>query len=193
MPEASKTEPVVVLGVTASIAAYKAADVASRLRKEGCRVHVTMTPEATKLVGPLTFQTLSRNPVLVDLFEEQPGWQPGHIELADMADLILVAPATANAVAELALGLARTVLGAISLATRAPMLIAPAMNGKMWEHAATQGHVQTLRERGAHFVGPSSGELACGYEGTGRLADPEAIVDAALAMLDGQQPTARDA
>jgi len=175
--------PVVVLGVTASIAAYKAADIASRLRKAGCEVHVTMTPEATKLIGPLTLQTLSRNPVLVDLFEEQPGWQPGHIELADMADLILVAPATANCVAELALGLARTVLGAISLATRAPMLVAPAMNGKMWDHPATQGHVETLRSRGVFFVGPASGELACGYEGTGRLAEAEEIVKTALEML----------
>lgn len=175
--------PFIIVGVTASIAAFKAADIVSQLRKASCEVHVVMTPDATKLIAPLTFQTLSRNPVLIDLFDEQPGWQPGHIELADQADLLLIAPATANAVAELALGLAPNAIGAIALATLAPILIAPAMNGKMWQHPATQGHVETLTKRGVHFADPQSGDLACGYQGIGRLAEPATIVEAAKQLI----------
>jgi len=187
MTNPDSKKPMIVVGVTASIAAFKAADIVSRLRKADCNLHVVMTPDATKLVAPLTFQTLSRNPVLIDLFEEQPGWQPGHIELADQADLFLIAPATANAIAELALGLASNALGAIALATLAPLLIAPAMNGKMWQHPAIQGHVETLRHRGSQFVGPQAGDLACGYQGMGRLAEPEQIVQAALRLLEQRE------
>lgn len=175
--------PVIVLGVTGSIAAYKAADIASRLVKENCEVHVVMTSAAERFITPLTLQTLSRNEVVRPGAADRPDWKPVHIDLADRASLLLIAPATANCVAELALGLAGHPLAEIALATRAPILIAPAMNGNMWHHPATQQNVAVLKSRGVRFVGPSDGLLACGYEGTGRLSEPEEVVDAALAIL----------
>jgi phosphopantothenoylcysteine decarboxylase len=170
----------VVLGVTASIAAYKAADLASRLTKQGCSVHVVMTKGATQFITPLTLQTLSRHPVTVDIFDEKADWHPGHIELADNAELLLIAPATANVIAKLAHGFADDALTSIALATRAPLLIAPAMNGKMWLHPATQENVATLKNRDASFIGPEEGLLACGYEGIGRLWPVDDIVAQAL-------------
>ena len=167
----------IVLGVTGSIAAYKSAEIASQLRKLGHEVFVVMTRRATEFITPLTLGTLSRNPVLCDLSEESQGaWKPGHIELADRADLLLIAPASANTIARLACGLADDALGAVALATRATLLIAPAMNGKMWEHSATRENAERLRARGAAFVGPAEGMLACGYEGTGRLAEVDEII-----------------
>ena len=177
------SKPVVVLGVTASIAAYKAADIASKLVKSGVEVNVVMTPDSLHFIGPLTLQTLSRNPVVTDLFAEVQGWQPGHIALADRASLFLVAPATAQILAELALGMAGNALTAIALATRAKFLVAPAMNGKMWLHPATQGHVATLKSRGVEFIGPEEGMLACGYEGVGRLWNVDEIVKRALELI----------
>lgn len=174
MPE-TPTGKTVVLGVTGSIAAYKAADLVSRLVKRGHEVRVVMTRDAQEFVTPLTLQVLSRNPVTADLYDEKQNWHPGHIELADKADLLVVAPATANAIARFAHGLADDALGAIHLATLAPVLIAPAMNGKMWEHAATRANVAILRERGVSFIGPEEGLLACGYEGLGRLWPVEGI------------------
>ncbi|HRQ89267.1 MAG TPA: flavoprotein [Bacteroidia bacterium] len=165
----------VVLGVTGSIAAYKAADLASRLVKRGCEVHVVMTRDAQEFITPLTLQVLSRQPVTGDLYDEKQSWHPGHIELADRADLLVVAPATAHAIARLAHGIADDALGAIYLATLAPVLVAPAMNGKMWSHPATQANVETLRQRGVSFIGPEEGLLACGYEGVGRLWPVEGI------------------
>jgi len=165
----------IVLGVTGSIAAYKAADLVSRLVKRGHEVRVVMTRDAAEFITPLTLQVLSRHPVTADLYDEKQSWHPGHIELADGADLLVVAPATANAIARFAHGLADDALGAIYLATRAPVLIAPAMNGKMWEHAATRANVALLRERGVTFIGPEEGLLACGYEGIGRLWPVEGI------------------
>jgi phosphopantothenoylcysteine decarboxylase len=159
----------VVLGVTGSIAAYKSAELASLLVKQGHDVFVVMTHDAAEFITPLTLQTLSKNPVTTSFFDEKENWRPGHIELADKADLLLVAPATAHVIAELAHGLASHPLAAIALATRAPILMAPAMNGKMWDHPATQANVELLKERGVEFVGPEAGMLACGYEGTGRL------------------------
>lgn len=159
----------IVLGVTGSIASFRSADLASQLVKMGHTVRVVMTADAQKFVTPLTLQTLSKNPVTTDLFDEKPGWAPGHIELADSADLLLIAPATAHLIAELAHGLAGHALAAIALATPAPIVLAPAMNGKMWLHAATQQNVATLRGRGVRFIGPEEGMLACGYEGIGRL------------------------
>lgn len=174
----------VVLGVTGSIAAYKAAEIASALRKLGHDVFVVMTRRATEFITPLTLATLSRNPILCDLSEESQGaWKPGHIELADRADLLLIAPTSANTIARLACGLADDALGAVALATRAPLLIAPAMNGKMWEHPATRENVERLTARGASFVGPVEGMLACGYEGTGRLAEVEEIITQAQQIL----------
>jgi phosphopantothenoylcysteine decarboxylase len=159
----------VVLGVTGSIAAYKSAELASLLVKRGHDVFVVMTQDATEFITPLTLQTLSKNPVTTSFYDEKENWRPGHIGLADRANLLLIAPATANIIAELAHGLASHPLTAIALATRAPILIAPAMNGKMWEHPATQENVATLKTRGVEFIGPEEGMLACGYEGMGRL------------------------
>ena len=170
----------VVLGVTASIAAYKAADLASRLTKQGCSVHVVMTKGATQFITPLTLQTLSRHPVTVDIFDEKADWHPGHIELADNAELLLIAPATADVIAKLAHGFADDALTSIALATKAPLLIAPAMNGKMWLHPATQQNVAMLKHRDACFTGPEEGLLACGYEGIGRLWPVDEIVAQAL-------------
>ena len=159
----------IVLGVTGSIAAYKAADLTSLLVKKGHDVHVVMTESARRFITALTLQTLSKHPVTTDVFDEQEGWCPGHIELADHADLLLIAPASAAALARLACGLADDAITCIALATRAPVVIAPAMNGKMWSHPATVQNTETLRTRGVHFIGPDEGLLACGYEGAGRL------------------------
>src|SRR2546421_5263232 len=159
----------VVLGITGSIAAYKSAELASLLVKQGHEVFVVMTHDAAEFISPLTLQTLSKNPVITSFFDEKESWRPGHIELADRANLLLIAPATANIIAELAHGLANHPLAAIALATRAPILVAPAMNGKMWEHPATVDNVEKLKARGIEFIGPEEGMLACGYEGVGRL------------------------
>ncbi len=174
----------ILLGVTGSIAAYKAADVTSRLIKLGADVHCVMTSSAAKLLGPMTLQTLSRNPVGVDLWEEGKGWQPGHIELADHADLMLVAPATANTVARFACGLGDDLLGSIYLATPAPVMLAPAMNGKMLKHPATQENLARLVARGHEIIPPQKdGMLACGYEGEGKLAAVDDIVEAVVRKL----------
>jgi phosphopantothenoylcysteine synthetase/decarboxylase len=159
----------VVLGVTGSIAAYKSAELASLLVKQGHEVFVVMTHDASEFISPLTLQTLSKNPVTTSFFDEKESWRPGHIQLADRANLLLIAPATAHIIAELAHGLSGHPLAAIALATRAPILIAPAMNGKMWAHPATQQNVEKLKARGVEFIGPEEGMLACGYEGLGRL------------------------
>src|SRR6476661_1989722 len=159
----------IVLGVTGSIAAYKSAELASLLVKQGHDVFVVMTQDATEFISPLTLQTLSKNPVTTSFYDEKDSWRPGHIDLADRANLLLIAPATAHVIAELAQGLAGHPLAAIALATRAPILIAPAMNGKMWAHPATKENVEKLKARDVEFIGPEAGLLACGYEGLGRL------------------------
>jgi phosphopantothenoylcysteine decarboxylase len=172
----------IVLGVTGSIAAFKAAEIASRLTKEGCDVHVVLTADAQRFITPVTFKPLSRNPVVTDLYDETEGWQPTHIKLADEADLLLIAPATANTLAKLALGLANDALSCIALALnpKAKVLLAPAMNGKMWLHPATQQNVAILKARGAEFIGPDEGLLSCGYEGIGRLWPVEKVVQRVL-------------
>ncbi|MBV9106976.1 MAG: phosphopantothenoylcysteine decarboxylase [Verrucomicrobia bacterium] len=170
----------IILGVTASIAAYKAADIASKLSKQERSVHIVMTAGATEFITPLTLQTLSRHAVTADIFDEKASWHPGHIELADRADLVLIAPATAGIIAKLAHGFADDALTSIVLATEAPLLLAPAMNGKMWLHPATVANVETLRHRGVDFIGPEEGMLACGYEGIGRLWPVDEIVAKAL-------------
>lgn len=175
----------IVLGVTGSIAAHKAADLASRLTREGCVVNVVMTADAQKFITPLPFKTLSRNAVLTDLYDEEEGWKPLHVRLADEADLLLIAPATANCLAKLAHGLADDALSCVALALNpgAQILIAPAMNGKMWMHPATQANVEMLKARGLEFIGPEDGMLSCGYEGIGRLIEVEKIVHRALELL----------
>ena len=170
------------LGVSGSIAAYKAADLTSKLRKAGADVNVVMTESATKFISALTLGTLSHNPVLSSFWDEE-GWQPGHIELADKIDLLLVAPATAQQVGNYANGLAPDLLGAIYLATQAPVLLAPAMNGKMYEHEAVQKNLETLKGRGVEIIEPVVGELACGYEGIGKLAPVDAIFQQIITLL----------
>ena len=167
----------IVVGVTGSIAAHKAVDLTSFLTKAGFDVHVVMTHDAQRFVTPLPFKTLSRHPVVTDLYDEEEGWKPTHITLADQADLLLIAPATANIIAKLAHGIADDALSCIALALnpQASLVIAPAMNGKMWQHPATQQNVTTLKARGALFVGPDEGMLSCGYEGVGRLQVVEEI------------------
>lgn len=184
-PEQKKRGKNIVLGVTGSIAAYKAADLTSLLTKQGCDVHVIMTADALKFISPLAFKTLSRHPVITDLYDEEEGWRPTHIKLADEADLLLIAPATANTIAKLALGIADDALSCVALALnpRADLLLAPAMNGKMWLHPATQQNVATLKSRGAEFIGPEKGLLSCGYEGLGRLWPVEQVARRALKLL----------
>ncbi len=178
----------IVLGVTGSIAAHKAADIASQLTKAGHGVDVVMTSDAQQFITPLPFKTLSRRPVVTDLYDEEEGWKPSHIRLADEADLLLVAPATANTIAKFANGLADDALGCIHLALNpeARLVIAPAMNGKMWQHPATQANVNVLKERGAVFLGPDEGMLSCGYEGVGRLLPVDEIVAEVLKILDSK-------
>ena len=175
-----------ILGVTGSIAAYKAADMASKLKKLGHDVYCVMTGDATHFITPLTLETLSQHPVTIDLFEAGEGdWRPSHLQLADEADMLVIAPATANVIAKLAHGIADDALTTIALALRpeAKVLIAPAMNGKMWLHPATQTNVKILQSRGVEFIGPDKGLLACGYEGMGRLWDVDKIVERALLLL----------
>jgi phosphopantothenoylcysteine synthetase/decarboxylase len=175
----------VIHGVTGSIAAYKAVELTSLLTKEGHEVSVVMTADALRFITPVCFRTLSRHPVVTDLYDEAEGWKPSHIELADAADLLLIAPATANTLAKLAHGLADDALGCIALALNpnAKLLIAPAMNGKMWLHPAMQQNVATLKKRGAEFIGPEKGVLSCGYEGLGRLWPVEMIAKHVATLL----------
>ena len=173
----------IVLGVTGSIAAYRAAELVRLLISRDLEVRVVMTTAAAHFVGELTFRTLSRNPVAMDMFADRVEWKPEHISLADGADVMVIAPCTANVLAKLAHGLSDDLLTCTALATCAPLVVAPAMNEKMWEHPATQANVAVLRERGVYLVEVGSGDLACGYQGKGRLAsldDILAAVDSAL-------------
>jgi phosphopantothenoylcysteine decarboxylase/phosphopantothenate--cysteine ligase len=180
----------IVLGVSGGIAVYKAAALTSRLAQGGADVHVIMTESATKFVSPLTFQTLSRNRVHTDTFDEQDPSVVGHIALADRADLFVVAPATANIIGKLASGIADDMLSTTLLATTAPVLMAPAMNVHMYQHPAVQDNIRTLRSRGVHFIEPGVGQLACGYVGQGRLAEPEQIYDEIVRRLTPDQTLA---
>ena len=173
----------VVLGVTGGIAAYKACEVVSRLRKLHAEVDVIMTENATRLVQPLTFETLSNRPVCVDTFSRIESWDVKHISLAQKADIMVVAPATANIMAKLAHGIADDMLSTTLLATKAPILLAPAMNTGMWTAEATQQNLQTLLRRGVKTVGPGSGFLACGDTGSGRMSEPAEIVEAIQSIL----------
>ncbi len=174
----------IVLGVTGGIAAYKSAEVVSRLRHLGANVHVIMTKNATEFVSPLTFQTLSANQVVTDTFQAPEYWNVEHVALAKLAEVFVIAPATANIIAKMASGIADDMLSTTVLATKAPVLIAPAMNTGMWTADATRENVQKLKTRGVHSVGPDSGILACGDEGAGRMSEPEAIVEAIRDILD---------
>ena len=173
----------ILLGVTGSIAAYKACELTRLFVKGGHHAHVIMTQAATRFVAPLTFRTLSRNPVSIDMFDEPEEWVPGHISLAERADVLVIAPCSANALAKLAHGLADDMLSATALATRAPLVLAPAMNSGMWENPATRANVATLTARGVTFVDAGTGDLACGTTGKGRMAEPQDVFASVLLRL----------
>lgn len=177
----------IVLGVTGGIAAYKSADLVSRLRHLGARVSVIMTKNATEFVAPLTFQTLSANQVTVDTFQAPEYWNVEHVALAKRAEVFVIAPATANILAKMAHGIADDMLSTTVLATAAPILAAPAMNTGMWNAEATQENIRILRRRGVRFVGPDSGILACGDTGAGRMSEPAEIVEAIEKILNPQR------
>jgi phosphopantothenoylcysteine decarboxylase/phosphopantothenate--cysteine ligase len=172
----------IVLGVTGGIAAYKAVDVARQLTLLGFDVKVVMTEHATRLVGPATFRSVTGNMVATGMFDDAAAPMQ-HITLAREADLLVVAPATANILGRMAHGLADDLLSTTLLATRSPILVAPAMNVEMWRHPATRANLEVLRGRGVNVVGPESGPLACGEEGEGRMSEPASIVKAALEIL----------
>ena len=177
----------IVLGVTGGIAAYKSAEIVSRLRHSGANVHVIMTRNATEFIAPLTFQTLSANQVVTDTFEAPEYWNVEHVALAKLADIFVVAPATANILAKMASGIADDMLSTTLLATKAQILVAPAMNTGMWTAPATQNNVKVLKERGVRMIGPESGMLACGDEGAGRMSEPEMIVEEICRILSRKQ------
>ena len=170
------TERTIILGVTGSIAVYKAVDLASKLTQAGAHVDVVMTPEATKFVAPITFQSVSGRRVYWDMWDPNSDVSEPHIALARRADLLVIAPATATMIARLALGLAEEMVSLTALATRAPVIVCPAMDSQMFEHPATQEHIHVLRSRGVHVVGPEEGRLASGQTGRGRLAEVESII-----------------
>ena len=173
----------IILGVTGGIAIHKSLDLASQLVKRGASVHVVMTANATRLVQPLQFQVISRNPVLLDLFDAGTDWKPPHIDLADRADLLAIVPATANIIGKLANGIADDALSTIAVSVHCPILLAPAMNGHMYQNPFVQRNLATLKTHGVHFIEPASGDLACGYEGVGRLNTVETIVEGAGNIL----------
>lgn len=174
----------VALGVTGCIGAYKAVHILRGLQKRGVDVQVVMTRSATQFVTPLTFQAISGNPVITEMFAPTDDPEIKHIEIGQSVDLLLVAPATANILAKFAHGIADDFLSTLYISTTAPVMVAPAMNVEMWAHPATQANVDTLRERGVHFVDPEEGYLACRTVGAGRLADPDEIVIRAVDIIE---------
>jgi phosphopantothenoylcysteine decarboxylase/phosphopantothenate--cysteine ligase len=173
----------IVLGVSGSIAAYKAADLCSKLVQEGARVTVVMTRHATEFLRPLTFQTLTRRRVLVDHFDPETVLDAVHVSLAEEAELVILAPATANLIGKLAHGIADDALTSLLLVVRCPVLVAPAMNDRMYTNPIVQENIARLRARGYEFVDPEEGYLACGSVAVGRLADPARILDRARELL----------
>lgn len=175
--------PSVLLAIGGGIAAYKTPELVRALSAQGCEIRCVLTRAAAEFVAPLSLQTMSGNAVRSELFDREQEGEIDHIRLADGADLVLVAPATADLLAKMAQGIADDLVTTLLLATRAPVLVAPAMNVNMWEHPATRSNMDTLRERGVAVVGPDSGYLACGWEGAGRMSDPAVIAATAAAML----------
>ena len=177
------TDRSVVLAVTGSIAIYKAVDLASKLTQAGARVDVVMTPEATRFVAPITFQSVTGRRAYWDMWDEQCDLPEAHVALARRAEIVVIAPATATVIARTALGLAEEMVSLTALATRAPIVLCPAMDSNMLEHAATQGHLQTLQDRGVCIVGPEEGRLASGQMGSGRLSEIDTIMGAVRYVL----------
>src|SRR5215510_1297972 len=184
----------ILLAITGGIAAYKTPELVRALRRAGHTVRCAMTRAAAEFVSPLALQTVSGHAVRSDLFDASEEGQIDHIALADWAELVIVAPATAHSVARFAAGLADDLVTTVVLATRAPLLLAPAMNVNMWRHPATACNVAALTESGAHWVGPDTGELACGWEGEGRMSDPARIAERAEELLQAaRSPQDREA
>ena len=180
-----KSPPRVVVGVTGSIAAHKAIDLVSQLVQRECEVRVVMSADALRFVTEVPFRTLSRNSVVTSLYDTDEDWVPQHISLADWADVVAIAPATANTIAKLACGIADNALTCMVLALRPEtgLLLAPAMNGRMWSHESTEENVRILASRGAELVGPSEGLQACGYQGKGRMSPVEEVLAHVMEML----------
>ena len=183
----------VVVGVCGGIAAYKSCEVVSRLRKLGADVHVIMTEHATEFVRPLTFETLSNNPCVSDMFRRQTEWEVEHISLAKAADVFVIAPATANVIAKAAHGIADDMVTTTLLATKAPVVVAPAMNTGMYDNPVTQENLATLRKRGFHIIEPDAGHLACGDSGRGKLPDTPTLLWGIEKALTEQDKTGRQA
>ena len=173
----------IILGVTGGIACYKVASLVGLLKKEGANVDVIMTKNATEFVGPLTFQTLSQNPVVVDMFELVKTADVRHISLAEKADAVVVAPATANIIGKVANGIADDMLSTVVMATKAPVVFAPAMNNNMYQNQIVQANIARLKEYGYHFVDPQIGHLACGTTAVGKLADIKNILEYVCEVL----------
>lgn len=175
----------VVIGVTGGIAVYKALDVISRLRKNGYDTFVIMTENAQKFVCPLSFETLSKNPVVTDMFVDKKSWEVEHISLAQKADLFLIVPATANIIGKVANGIADDMLATTIMATEAPVVFAPAMNEKMYKNRIVQDNISKLKNYGYHFIDPATGMLACGDIGIGKLAKVDTIVEYVKNIIEG--------
>lgn len=173
----------IILGVTGSIASYKACDIINILKKESFDVTVLLTKEAKEFITPLTLQTLSNNKVITDMFELPGEWNPLHTSLAERADLVLIAPATANIIGKLASGICDDIISCVVFATKAPVLIAPAMNEKMYKHEIVQENIVRLKRSGYEFIGPIKGRLACGHIDLGHLSLPAEIVKEAKRLL----------
>jgi len=178
----------ILLGVTGGIAVYKSASLCSMLVKEGAAVTVAMTEHARHFVGPLTFGTLSGRKVYTDLFDPEQVYQTEHISLTERADLIVVAPATANIIAKMAAGICDDLLSTILCGAESDILLAPAMNERMWHNPATCRNVQTLKDRGCHIIGPEAGRLACGTQGIGRMSEPEEILEKIVNLVMQRKP-----
>ena len=173
----------IILGVSGCIAVHKSLDVASQLVKQGASVHIVMTSNATRMVQPIQFQVISRNPVLLNLYDSKDDWQPPHISLADLADLLVVAPATANIVGKIANGIADDALSTVAISVHCPVLLAPAMNSYMYQNAFVEKNLQKLRKNGINLIEPASGLLACGHEGIGRLEEVDVILERIASVL----------
>jgi len=176
----------ILIGVTGGIAIHKSLDYVSQLVKWGASAHVVMTQNATRLINPLQFQVLSRNPVLLDLFDTREDWKPPHIDLADRADILAIVPATANILGKMANGIADDALSTVAVSVHCPILVAPAMNGYMLQNPSVQHNINTLSKNGVKFVDPESGDLACGYQGDGRLSSVGVILDCTKHILTQQ-------
>jgi len=178
----------ILLGVSAGIAAYKAIDLASKLTQRGDEVRTLLTPHALNFLTPLSFRAVTRQPVYTDTFEEDPEYKPGHVSLSEWPDVLVVAPATADLIARIAAGLGDNILTVTLIAFEKPVIVAPAMNDRMWAHPFVRRNIEALRKIGYHILEPGIGHLACGSMGPGRLPETPELIAAIDAALKGQKP-----